>query len=56
MSIKNKADSRMVFISHSHKDFDIAHSVCCLLEDNNISCWIAPRDVRPQALTGMKRS
>lgn len=36
-----------VFISHSSKDTNIADAICSTLEMNNISCWIAPRDIRP---------
>jgi WD40 repeat protein len=36
-----------VFISHSSKDSDTAQKICALLEKSGISCWIAPRDVRP---------
>lgn len=36
-----------IFISHSSKDFGIAEKICKILENNNLKCWIAPRDVRP---------
>jgi hypothetical protein len=36
-----------VFISHSSKDKDIANTVCEKLEENDIKCWIAPRDIQP---------
>src|SRR5215469_16845354 len=39
-------DSR-VFISHSSKDADPARTVCSELEQRNVRCWIAPRDVDP---------
>ena len=35
-----------VFISHSTKDAAIADAVCHRLEDGNIRCWYAPRDVQ----------
>lgn len=35
-----------VFISYSTKDHDIANSVCHVLEENMIKCWIAPRNIR----------
>lgn len=35
-----------VFISHSSKDKITADAICHALEQNRISCWIAPRDVR----------
>ena len=34
-----------VFISHSSEDKVIANKICEYLEDNNIKCWIAPRDI-----------
>jgi len=36
-----------VFISYSHKDKSTADAVCSILENNNIRCWIAPRDITP---------
>jgi hypothetical protein len=35
------------FISHSSRDSDIAATICSLLEDRGVACWIAPRDVGP---------
>lgn len=35
-----------VFISYSTKDHDMAKSVCHILEQNNVKCWIAPRNIR----------
>jgi hypothetical protein len=37
----------IVFISHSSEDKAIAEEACRFLEENGISCWIAPRDVTP---------
>ena len=34
-----------VFISHAHKDKNIAHAICEKLESAQVSCWIAVRDV-----------
>ncbi|MHA1527217.1 MAG: TIR domain-containing protein, partial [Promethearchaeota archaeon] len=34
-----------VFISYSSKDKDVADAVCHFLEQQGITCWIAPRDV-----------
>ena len=34
-----------VFISYSTKDGDIANKVCYILEENNLKCWIAPRNI-----------
>jgi len=36
-----------VFISHAYRDRGIAESICQKLESENITCWIAPRDVAP---------
>jgi len=36
-----------VFVSHSSKDKTIVDAICNVLENNNIRCWIAPRDIRP---------
>ncbi|MDE6847184.1 MAG: toll/interleukin-1 receptor domain-containing protein [Lachnospiraceae bacterium] len=35
-----------IFISHSSKDAEYAEKICELLEQNKISCFIAPRDIR----------
>ena len=34
-----------VFISYSHYDKKIADALCHYLEEANIKCWIAPRDI-----------
>lgn len=36
-----------VFISHSSKDHVIAEHICALLESRGVSCWMAPRDIKP---------
>ena len=36
-----------IFISYSTLDKSIADAVCHSLEENGITCWIAPRDVIP---------
>ena len=36
-----------VFISHSSHDKAVADHICEMLEKNGITCWIAPRDIRP---------
>jgi TolB-like protein len=36
-----------VFISYSSLDKTVADTVCSILEQNSISCWIAPRDITP---------
>ena len=38
---------RIVFISHSSADRQIAEQVCAYLEKNRVGCWMAPRDVTP---------
>jgi hypothetical protein len=39
--------SHDVFISYSNKDKRWADSVCAVLEQNRIRCWVAPRDIKP---------
>ena len=36
-----------VFISYSSIDKTAADTVCSILEQNGISCWMAPRDITP---------
>jgi hypothetical protein len=36
-----------VFISYSSIDRDSADAVCSILEENGISCWMAPRNITP---------
>lgn len=36
-----------VFISYSTDDKVVADAICHVLEHHGITCWIAPRDVRP---------
>ena len=36
-----------VFISYSSIDKSAGETVCSILEQNGISCWIAPRDITP---------
>jgi hypothetical protein len=38
-----------VFISYSSKDKQAAEAVCAKLESEDITCWIAPRDIPPSA-------
>ncbi len=44
--------SKTVFISHASKNFRLADELRQLIEERNISCWIAPRDIRPGASYG----
>ena len=37
----------LIFLSYSSKDKLVAHAICSRLENQNIRCWIAPRDVKP---------
>lgn len=37
--------NKKVFISHSKLDKSIAELICTALENENIGCWIAPRDI-----------
>jgi hypothetical protein len=39
--------SRDIFISHSSNNRDIAETLVKHLESEAVSCWIAPRDIRP---------
>ncbi len=41
-----------VFISYSSMDKAVADAVCAELEQNQVRCWIAPRDIRPGAEWG----
>jgi hypothetical protein len=41
-----------VFISYSSMDKVVADAVCAELEQNQVRCWIAPRDIRPGAEWG----
>lgn len=39
----------LIFLSYSSKDKLIADAICSRLENQNLRCWIAPRDVNPGA-------
>ena len=39
--------SPLIFLSYSSKDKLVADAICSRLENQNIRCWIAPRDVKP---------
>ena len=34
-----------IFISYSTKDKQTADAICHVLEQNNLKCWIAPRNI-----------
>ena len=38
-------EKHMAFISHAHQYLPIAQEICNKLEENGISCWIAPRNI-----------
>jgi len=40
-----ESEPKEVFISHSSKDADKAKEICCILEEKDVRCWMAPRDV-----------
>lgn len=47
---KEGLDNKMhkqVFISYSSNEMKVAGQVCEFLEQNNIPCWIAPRNINP---------
>ena len=39
--------SRTVFLSYASPDAEVANQVCQFLESHGVSCWMAPRDVKP---------
>ena len=41
--------SRTVFLSYASPDAEVANQVCEYLESHGVSCWMAPRDVKPGA-------
>lgn len=41
-----------VFISYSSKNKNAAVAICHILEENEIKCWMAPRDIPPGAEYG----
>ena len=43
----NTGAAGRVFISYASQDGAIASQLCATLEASGVSCWIAPRDVRP---------
>src|SRR3984957_10918424 len=38
-----------VFLSYASPDAEVANQVCLFLESHGVSCWMAPRDVKPGA-------
>ena len=38
-----------VFISYSSQDMEAAQAICHVLEQNEIRCWMAPRNIPPGA-------
>jgi hypothetical protein len=43
------AATRTVFLSYASPDAVVANQVCEFLESHGVSCWLAPRDVKPGA-------
>lgn len=43
------ARCRAVFLSYASADAVVANQVCEFLESHGVSCWMAPRDVKPGA-------
>lgn len=43
--MKSDETKHDVFISYSTKNSDLANKICYLLEQNNLKCWIAPRNI-----------
>jgi TolB-like protein len=43
------AGSRSAFLSYASPDAEVANQVCEFLESRGVSCWMAPRDVKPGA-------
>ena len=41
--------AQSVFLSYASQDADTANWVCQFLENRGVSCWMAPRDVKPGA-------
>jgi hypothetical protein len=39
--------SHLVFVSYSSHDSEIASEVCKVLEQHQVKCWMAPRDILP---------
>lgn len=39
--------SHDIFISYSNRDAQITEQVCRALEENDLQCWIAPRNITP---------
>ena len=39
--------NKNIFISYSTKDRYFANAICSWLEENDLKCWMAPRDISP---------
>jgi len=42
-------DKSPIFISYAANDAETANAACRFLETRGVTCWIAPRDVKPGA-------
>lgn len=51
MSVENGNPEKgySAFISHASADREAANAIAASLEAKGLTCWIAPRDVRPGA-------
>jgi hypothetical protein len=50
------AEHRSVFVSHASANFKVADEVRQLLEERDVRCWIAPRDIPPSSSYGKEIS
>jgi TolB-like protein/Tfp pilus assembly protein PilF len=48
-ALRDRAGTADVFISYASADKAAADSICVALERGGLTCWIAPRDVKPGA-------
>jgi Response regulator containing CheY-like receiver, AAA-type ATPase, and DNA-binding domains len=39
-----------IFISYCNENKEIAYTLCSYLEEQNLKCWIAPRDIEPMTI------
>ena len=44
-NLGDEDEARDVFISHASEDAKVANNIVQLLKQNQIRCWIAPRDI-----------
>jgi len=46
-NITSQKTGHSIFICHAPEDRNIAEAICGKLENNNVKCWFAPRDIHP---------